>query len=106
MRKEYSDLPKAQKSTYILDNVITLGTIVMIMVGFAAWLLYATWDFLGNAFIQSDLFSGLVLFGLGFFMIGGVILAYMIKNALGLFTDFDLERAERRLKKVKDALDK
>jgi uncharacterized membrane protein YciS (DUF1049 family) len=103
MRKELSDLPKSQRGNYHLGLMIDLfsmiGCLLVFMALFVAQIInYPGWV------LQSDLVSYLVVSGIGFSLIVGLILSYLIKHQMKIYTDFDVERIERNLKRVKDAL--
>jgi purine-cytosine permease-like protein len=96
MKKEYSDLPKSQRPAYNLALVIDLTFTISAMFIFAIGL--------ATRLMEVDAFVYMVVLALGFALMCGVFFAYGLKSALKLYTDIDLEKAERRVQKIKDAL--
>ena len=105
-RKEYSDLSPSQKHTYVLENTIHAIFAGVFSVLYMAFLIVGTKELLGYAdILQSDLMVGLILLSTAMVVIGGLTFGYMVKIKYKLYTDIDLEEAERKVLKIKDALD-
>lgn len=103
MKKEYSDLPKSQRAAYNLALVIDLSSMIGSLLVFMVLIVSQAAHYPGWI-LHTDLFSYLLLGGIGFSLIGGILVSYLIKNQMQLYTDLDVQRIERNLKKVKAAL--
>lgn len=103
MKKEFSDLPKSQRAAYNLKLIIDLFSMVGSLLLFMALVMFEAVQY-PSWILKTDLFTYLLLGGIGFSLLGGVFLAYVIKQAMNLYTDMDVERIEKNLKRVKDAL--
>jgi hypothetical protein len=104
MKKEYSDLPKSQRPAYNLALVIDLTFTISAMFIFAIGLAVFLMESHATRLMEVDAFVYMVVLALGFALMCGVFFAYGLKSALKLYTDIDLEKAERRVQKIKDAL--
>ena len=131
MRKEYSDLPKNERKTYVLDQI--LGSVVPIVIiipllvpiFFIAETTQSISEIQNEAMKQNSLRSAfdylydktseqmenilnimlylLLLAAVGIMAVC-LVVCEVLKRHFKLYTQFDLDRAERKLKRIKEAL--
>jgi uncharacterized membrane protein YciS (DUF1049 family) len=103
MKKEYSDLSKAHKSIFALQMIIDLAFMIGSLIVFMVAVLIAAKG-IPYGIIQTDFFSFLILAGVGFSVIAGMVFSYIIKAHMKLYTPLDLQKYERKVKTMKEAL--
>ena len=102
---EYSDLSTPQKHTYILENTIHVIFAGVFSVIYMAFLIVGTVELIDyTEVLQSNLMVGLILFSTSMVVISGLAFGIMVKTKYKLYTDIDLEEAERKVLRIKDAL--
>jgi hypothetical protein len=130
MRKEYSDLPDSQKVTYykrgvvfgifvFLPIIILFGALFGVMTYYAPLIDEQRSDnstatqqmdkpAKSNPLVESSMSVLILMFGVGLvgFSLLGTVLGGWVCDKLKLWTDFQLETAEKRIAEIKKEMSK